>query len=116
PPAPESLCNDSLLDTAWRRHPDLRLVDFSFEINDLLQIGAAPLHDILAMLRPSASTALFLRRGPEVACESLQSGFLLLLRRSNGCCPPRQILPDCRPDEVEQWVEFAVAEGLLLPP
>ncbi|HKL49285.1 MAG TPA: radical SAM protein [Desulfuromonadales bacterium] len=116
PAEPEEVRPFPLLDTPWRRHPDLRLVDFSFEIIDLLQIGNATLHEILLLLRPMGSTALFLRRGSEVACESLEDDFLSLLQGSNGKRTPHQILPDSKPAEMEQWVDFALAEGLLLPP
>ncbi|MFO7983877.1 MAG: radical SAM protein [Desulfuromonadales bacterium] len=116
PSEPEEVRHLPLLDTRWRRHPDLRLVEFTFEINDLLQIGDATLHKILLLLRPVGSTALFLRRGPEVACESLQEDFLSLLQGSDASRTPRQILAGSDPAEVEQWVDFALAEGLLLPP
>ncbi len=114
PPEPQEAPGAPPLDTPWKRHPDLRLVDFAYEISDLLEIGGAPLHEMRRLLRPVGSTALYLRRGQEVACESLQDDFLALLRQSDGRRTPRDILPHCRPQEVGQWVEFAVAEGLLV--
>lgn len=98
------------------RVPQLRLVPFSYEILDLLEIEEMALEDFVNLFRPVGSTALFLRRGNEVYCESLDEDLLRLLRQSDGQRTPAEIFAGCLPEVTGlELVAFAVGEGMLRP-
>jgi tRNA A37 methylthiotransferase MiaB len=100
----------------WRMAPNARLVSFAYELLDLQEIGEADLEEFTALFRPVGSTALFLRRGDQVICESLEEDFLKLLQGSNGERTPGQIFGgSIGRREGEEIVEFAVDEGFLIP-
>jgi len=102
--------------TPWRLAPTVRLVRFAYEILDLLQMGEPDLERFADLFRPVGSVALFLRRGEEVFCESLEEDFIKLLDGSDGTRSPRQIFAgSLARAQGEEIVAFAAAEGLLLP-
>jgi hypothetical protein len=67
---------------------------------------------------PNASTGLFLRRGEQVFCESIDDIFATLLRESNSSQTPKQILAPftsvLNEQECFELLEFAIGEGLLV--
>ncbi|HEX9777688.1 MAG TPA: radical SAM protein [Geopsychrobacteraceae bacterium] len=97
----------------WRRAEQLRLVAFNYELDELLTMGGMELESLQKTLTPSGSTGIFLRRGQEVLCESLQDSFAELLKGSDGTAAPAEILPGCDPEEGLELLAFALAEGLL---
>lgn len=99
----------------WKRADRLQLVDFHYDLDELLENGGLPLDVIARTLQPEASTALFLRRGSDILCESLQKPFIKLLRKSDGTRPASAILVDCDREDALEMLEFAVQEGLLQP-
>ncbi len=114
--APGELAGLKPWDTRWRTAPTLRLVRFTYEILDLLEMGEPDLERFTALFRPVGSVALFLRRGSEVVCESLQEDFQGLLEGSDGSQSPRELFAGrLSRAEGEEIVAFALAEGLLLP-
>ena len=68
--------------TPLRRAEGLRLVSFSYEINSLLEMGETNPARIAGLLTSVGSTAVFLRRGNQVFCESLEENFRQFLQ---GC-------------------------------
>ena len=103
--------------SAWQLAPGIRLVDFAYEILDLLEMGEADIAQFAALFRPVGSTALFARRGEQVLCESLEEDFARLLRGCDGQRTPREIFGDIiSAREGAEIAEFAVAEGLLVEP
>lgn len=113
----ESLRGRDLWTTAWRFNPAARLVRFRYEIIDLLQLEDMDLEQFTNLFRPVGSTALFVRRGAEVYCESLEEDFARLLQESDGYKSPRDIFSgSINRREGEEFVDFAVSEGILLPP
>jgi len=110
-PPPENLATE-----LFRLVPSLQLVDFHYEIADLLNMEASGLDlDAFAdLFRPVGSTALFLRRGDEVACESLGTAFAQLLRE---CREPRTLatlsIADANAAELVELLTVAWEEGLL---
>ena len=70
--------------------PD-RLVPFTYEVLDLQETGEVDLEEFTALFRPVGSVALFLRRGEQVFCESLEENFLKLLQGCDGRSSPREI-------------------------
>jgi Radical SAM superfamily/B12 binding domain len=116
PAAPEELRGRELWNTPWRTAPSLRLIPFHYEILALQELAEPNLKEITRLFRPVGSVGLFLRRGDEVLCESLEEEFATLLRGSDGVRSPGEIFAGSIPrSEGEEIVEFAVAEGLLLP-
>ena len=116
PMEPERLRGLDAWKTPLLLNPLVRLVSFHYEIVDLLEMGELRLEPFANMFRPVGSVALFLRRGDEVVCESLQEDFLLLLRQSDGKHSPQEIFYGEVPaDQGREMVDFALAEGLLLP-
>ncbi len=107
----------SAWESRWRLAPGVRLVSFSYELFELQEMGEeADLQEFVALFRPVGSTALFLRRAEQVVCESLEEDFLKLLQGSDGTRTPSQIFGgSIGRREGEEFVEFAVAEGILVP-
>lgn len=113
----EMLRGRDLWTTAWRLNPAARLVRFRYEIIDLLQVEDMDLEQFTRLFRPVGSAALFVRRGGEVYCESLEEDFAKLLENSDGSRSPREIFAgSINRREGEEFVDFAVSEGILLPP
>jgi radical SAM superfamily enzyme YgiQ (UPF0313 family) len=113
----EALRGRDLWTTPWRFNPAARLVRFRYEIIDLLQVEDMDLEQFTNLFRPVGSTALFVRRGSEVYCESLEEDFARLLQESDGQKTPRDIFSgSINRREGEEFVDFAVSEGILLPP
>lgn len=115
-PPPELLRGRTMWDTPWRIAPTICLVSFSYEIIDLLEAGGVGLEQFSSMFRPVGSVALFFRRNFEVFCESLEEDFFKLLQGSDGTKSPEEIFAgSISRREGEEIVEFAVAEGFLIP-
>ncbi|HXV21329.1 MAG TPA: B12-binding domain-containing radical SAM protein [Desulfuromonadales bacterium] len=116
PAPPEKLAGLNPWTTRWRTAPTVRLVRFAYEVLDLLEMGEPDLERFTALFRPVGSMALFVRRGAEVVCESLQEDFLKLLEGSDGTRSPQEIFAGSLSRAMgEEIVAFAVAEGLLVP-
>lgn len=99
----------------WRLAEGVRLVPFSYEVVDLLELEGADLEEFTTLFRPVGSVALYLRRGNEVICESLQEDFIRLLRGCDGRQTPEQIFAGAvNRREGEELLEFAISEGLLV--
>jgi len=110
-PAPENL-----VETTLRCAASLRLVDFHYEIQDLLDMEAngLDLEAFVDLFRPVGSTALFLRRGGEVACESLSDEFsLLLLNCGEGNRVDHLVDERVGRDVMIELLALAWEEGLL---
>lgn len=107
----------NLWDSPCRLNPRVKLVPFVYEVLDLQDTGDIDLEEFVALFRPLGSVALFLRRGDQVICESLEENFLKLLQSCNGEKSPQDIFAgSISQREGEEIVEFAVSEGLLTPP
>ena len=91
PAVPEELRGRGFWDRPWQTAPTLRLVPFHYEILALQELAEPNLEQINRLFRPVGSVGLFLRRGDEVLCESLEEEFLTLLRGSDGRRTPRDI-------------------------
>jgi radical SAM superfamily enzyme YgiQ (UPF0313 family) len=115
-PAGFSYQRDNLWNAPWQVAPSLRMVSFAYEVLDVLEEGEVDLEQFASMLRPVGSTVLFLRRGDWVQTESLAEDFVKLLRGCDGRRTPEEIFAgSISRKEGEEIVDFAIAEGLLLP-
>lgn len=103
-----------------RRSPTLaasaRLAAFSYDILDLLEAGEPDLRRICGVLRPVGSYAVIYRRGGEVATESLAEPYFRLLEGLDGVSHAGRIAAglDIPPAEARTFLEFAVAEGIVV--
>jgi len=118
---PETLPSEELppadaWDQPWLLSPHVRLVPFAYEIGNLLEMGEVQLEEFAELFRPVGSVALFLRRGEEVFCESLEEDALCLLRQCDGHRTAEAIFAGSVPRDVgEEILQFAISEGLLIP-
>jgi len=100
----------------WQLAPHVHLVPFAYEIGNLLEMEEFALEEFAELFRPVGSVALFLRRGEEVICESLEEDALNLLRHCDGHRTPEAIYAGSVEREIgEEILQFAVGEGLLIP-
>jgi len=115
PSPPEELRNLDPWRTPLRLAGGVRLVHFSYEILDLLEMEDPDLEEVALLFRPVGSVAVFLRRGEQVLCESLEEDFLKLLSGCDGHRSPEEIFAGTViRAEGEEIVRFALAEGFLL--
>ena len=116
PPLNEAFLQTNLWETPLQRSDKCRLVTFSYEILDLLEMEEMQLEEITSLFRPVGSVALFMRRDNEVFCESLSDEMLRLLKQSNGSISPKDIFAGSLSQATGvELVQFAASEGLLLP-
>ncbi len=105
---------EDLWQTCWQTAPQIRLVPFTYEIVDLMDMEDFDLEEFTELFRPVGSIGMFIRRNDEVFCESLSEDFHHLMSHSNGNQTPQQIFEGTLPrPAAEELVSFAVAEGLL---
>ncbi|MCK4536407.1 MAG: DUF4080 domain-containing protein [Desulfuromonadales bacterium] len=110
----QTLLDNDLWETSWQSSSRIRLVPFTYEIVDLMEMEEIDLNEFTGLFRPVGSVALFFRRDGEVNCESLGEDFLRLLQGSDGSRCPREIFAGTLPRASgEELVSFAVTEGLL---
>lgn len=113
-PVPRSVTCD-LWQRPWRCAPQLRLLDFSCDPEELLAAGR-DLPRRLARLRPRPTTRLLLRRGNTVISEAIAPELARLLRGSDGRQTPASLWGGRTGDKrLGEILAFAVREGLLLP-
>ncbi len=116
PVPPKALHRGNRWEIPWRLNPRVKLVPFAYEVLDLQETEDIDLEEFAALFRPVGSVALFLRRGNQVFCESLEENFLKLLQGCNGEKSPADIFAgSIARREGEEIVEFAASEGLLVP-
>jgi hypothetical protein len=116
PASPEALRGVDPWKSPLRVAEGVRLIPFTYEILDLLEMGEADLEQMAGMFRPVGSVAIFLRRGGQVLCESLEEDFFKLLQGCNGQQSAEKIFAgSVMRAEGEEIVRFAMAEGFLSP-
>lgn len=116
PSPPEELRNLDPWHAPLRLAEGVRLVHFSYEILDLLEMEDPDLEEFALLFRPVGSVAVYMRRSEEVLCESLEDDFLKLLSGCDGRRSPEEIFAGTVVRvEGEEIVRFALAEGFLLP-
>jgi len=115
PPVPTPAPSRRNWTRRWKLAEGVRMIPFNYEVVDLLEMEGADLDEFTALFRPVGSVALYLRRGNEVVCESLQEDFIRLLQGSDGRRTPEQIFAGAvHRREGEELLEFAVNEGILV--
>ncbi len=110
----------ALLEQCWCLAPTLRVEIFNYDVDEIGMLADVDLVEFVELSEQSGSTGLFLRRGEEVYCESIDDVFATLLLQSDGATTPTQImapfLSALTVEDCADLVHFAVSEGLLVPP
>ncbi len=114
--AAEGIDDVEVWSQAWGTSPHIRLIPFSYEILDLLEMEEVDLEEFSELFRPVGSVALFCRREGEVLCESMEEDFLTLLQNCDGVQTPEEIFAGSISRTAgEEIVRFAAAEGFIVP-
>lgn len=102
--------------TPLQTNHTVRIVPFTYEILDILEMGEVDLEEFTEMFRPVGSVGLFFRRGGDVFCESLEEDFLTLLQGCKEKQSPDQIFGgSIGKEEGMEIVRFALEEGFVTP-
>lgn len=111
--------NIQLLERCWCMAPSIRIESFHYDVEEISVLGDVDLVEFTELSEPNGSTGLFLRRGEQVFCESIDEVFAALLVQSDGKTTPAQILAPfsmaLTAQDCADLVCFAVTEGLLIP-
>jgi radical SAM superfamily enzyme YgiQ (UPF0313 family) len=116
PASKKELSRIDLLRRPLRVAASTRLAAFNYEILDLLDAGEPNLPQICRTLHPVGSFAAIYPRSGEVVTESVAEPYYRLLERLDGVTPADRIAADLAvpPDEAREFLEFAVAEGMVV--
>lgn len=110
--------NQALLERPWQLATTVQVKEFAYPIDELSGVDDLDLIELYETLPSCASCGLFLRRGEQVICESIDAIFATLLTSSTGQQTPKQILAPfaaaLSPQECFELVAFASSEGLLI--
>lgn len=109
----------TLLDQVLSLSPTVIIKEFVYPVDELRDVDELDLVELYETMQPCASTGLFLRRGEQVICESIDDIFATLLIHSDSGHTPKQILTPfaaaLSQQECLELVDFALHEGLLVP-
>lgn len=116
-PDERQLAQLQLLEIPCRLAPSARLAGFQYEILDILESGELELRSFCQHYAPNGSWAVIYPRSDGIYTESLIEPYYQLLQQSDGRTPCGHLveklnIPD---DEALSFLEFAVAEGILIP-
>lgn len=117
PPDPRGLGRMRLLKLSARLAPSTRLARFNYEILDILEAGEPDIGAFVAHAPRSGSWAAIYPRGDEVCTESLIEPYFRLLEMLDGRTPCGRIAANLgvSEDDALSFLEFAVAEGIVIP-
>lgn len=107
-----------LLEKKWRISPTIRIENFNFDVDDVAMLADVDMIEFNELEDQVGSTGLFLRRGEEVYCESIDDVFATLLRNSDGTETASTVLAPfamaLTNEDFAELVYFAASEGLLI--
>lgn len=110
----------ALLEQSWCLASTVRVESFHYDVDEIGMLVDVDLVEFVESFEQGGSTGLFLRRGEEVYCESIDDVFATLLLKSDGTTSARQILAPfssvLTEEDCSDMVYFAVSEGLLVQP
>jgi hypothetical protein len=119
-PIPEdtSADHESWLHQHWQLATSVRIEKFNYAIDILAEQANIDLIEFCELEPPCSSTGLFIRRGEEVFCESIDEIMATLLLGSNASATPAEILSPfsaaLSSEDCSELLAFAVTEGLLV--
>ncbi len=118
PPTDRELDRLNLLELPLQRASSVSLATFNYEILDLLESGEPDLAWITKHLSACGSWAAIYPARGEVCTESLIKPYYRLLEELDGLRSAGQVASSLaiRPDDAEEFLAFAVAEGIVTGP
>jgi hypothetical protein len=113
-PDPSSL---RLLEIPVKLAPSTRLAHFDYEILDILDAGEPNIRSFCDHFKPTGSWAAIYPADDGIRTESLVEPYFRLLEQLDGCWPGGRIAArlEIPADEALSFLEFAVAEGIIVP-
>lgn len=104
-----------LRQSRWRLNPQVWIEKFNYDLEGLEMFGGQPLESLARQLTPEVSYGIFCRQQGEMMIEALQEDFARMLLSAKSSRTGTQLLQGLPPAEGDELLQFAVAEGLLLP-
>ncbi len=95
----------------WIINPAIKIQKFHYQLEDLEMMGGEPLATIYKQLSANPGDIVFLRQHGEVIIEALDDDFSILLKRAKTA----KTLPQLEQGSDPELLDFAIAQGLLLP-
>jgi len=109
-----------LLEQKWCVSSSVRVESFNYDVDEVAMLADVDMIEFAEVEEQIGSTGLFLRRGEEVYCESIDDVFATLLKHSDGTSTAAAILAPfamaLTSEDFTELVYFAVSEGLLTAP
>lgn len=109
---------EGLLERKWCISATVRVEHFNYDVDDIAMLGDVDMVEFVELEEPCSSTGLFLRRGGQVHCQSIDDVFATLLMQSDGTTTAAEILAPYSMaltlEDLSELVHFAVSEGLLV--
>lgn len=118
-PQPESdeasRMSQTSCNTAFRLAPSVRIVHFTYDIEELLECGEPRIAWMYEHLSPSGSEAVMYNNGNMVCTESLAAPYILLLKQiRDGVGREYLSGTGLTVKEVDEFLVFALQEGIIL--
>ncbi len=99
----------------WCLNPAITVHAFQYDLEDLEMMGGDTLKNVYRQLHPEPCQVVFLRQQGEVIIEALDDDFATLLLRSKSASTRQQLGQGLPVDLTNELLDFAIAQGLLLP-
>ncbi|MCK4503017.1 MAG: radical SAM protein [Desulfuromonadales bacterium] len=99
----------------WKLNPAVAIQGFNYSLDELEMVGGESLAKICRQLEPEPGHAIFLRQQGEVIIEALDDDFAALLGRAKTAKTRQQLGHGLAPELATELLDFAIAQGLLLP-
>jgi len=99
----------------WQLNPAVKIQHFHFAVEDLEMVGGEPLQKMFRQLNTDPGYAIFLRQQGEIIIESIDRDFAQILGRATRAIATPQLLKNIDPQLAEEFLGFAVTQGILLP-
>lgn len=115
--AERDLQRERLLETPWRLAPSARLAAFHYEILDLLEAGAPDVRAFAEHFSPSGSWTIIYPGSEGICTESIDEAYYRLLELLDGHTSSTRIAKrlGIPVDDAEEFLQFAAAEGIIVP-
>ena len=117
-PSKSALAKRRLLDGQICLAPSARLVEFSYEILEILEAGAPDVRACADGLEQHGSQVVMYATERGICTESLDTCYFNLLKRLDGRTAAVEIIRDLflTPADAENFLVFALSEGIVLLP
>jgi radical SAM superfamily enzyme YgiQ (UPF0313 family) len=101
-------------DTRFRLAPSARIVDFTYEIDELLECGEPQILWMFEHLQQTGSQAVIYRSNDMICTESLAVPYILLLEKIRDGVGDYMSGIELTRDEVNEFLIFALQEGIIV--